>query len=384
MASNKRSAEDAELSREAWEELKEALDQRDREKANRIIAKFPKALDECLYVAVVNEPIDRIQELLEVGANPHGGEGDVTTISTALSYSYIDEQQMEKRDYSKIIMLLIEHSTDIDAPLYNSPDSTRATALHGIIELADHECDAPPFDERDYQFTLLDLVYKVLAKGATIDKATVNGTTALHIAVQDESIHHIAEYLFSKGASLTIANKEGDTAISLAEEAGNTSLLKFLKERNNRPRAATTALLIPLYIRFLEAVLDQLREAEWMCDTDIENRQQFAALSLALYPSAAEERSNVETWRIALSILYNKFKYETVLGEDEDGTSLSLVSANIPFVPPALLGEELAWVEPFTDVATPDLVQTYQKMLEGHDGVEDFIRALTKIVDGLV
>jgi hypothetical protein len=382
MTSTKRSAEDAELSREAWEELKEALDERDREKAKKIIAKFPEALDECLYVAVNNEPVDRIQELLELGANPYGGVGNVTTISSALSYSYIYERGMENRDYSKIIMLLIEHSTDIDAPLYNSPESACATALHGMIELADHECDAPPFYERGYQFTLLDLVYKVLEKGATIDKTTIDGTTALHMAARDESIRHIAEYLFTKGASLTIANKKGETVISLAKEAGNTSLIEFFQERDHRPRAATTAVLIPLYIRFIEAVLDRLREAEWMCDTDIENMQQFAALSLALYPSAAEERGRVEYWRIALSILYNKYKYETLLGEDE-GESLSLVSANIPFVPPTLLGEELAWIEPFTDVATPELVRKYQEMLEGHDGVEEFIQALTNIVDEL-
>lgn len=90
----------------------------------------------------------------------------------------------------------------------------------------------------------LAIMNTLLAKGADIDFASSNGTTALMAAARqtDNSLGTTrATLLIGKGAKLGLTNDKGETALMLAAGAGNDRLVKLLIDKGANAQAKNSA-----------------------------------------------------------------------------------------------------------------------------------------------
>lgn len=76
----------------------------------------------------------------------------------------------------------------------------------------------------------LDLVKKLVACGAEIDKKTLKGNTALKNAAE-EGHYAVVEYLLDRGADIFSVNVSGHTVLEAAESEGRLAVAKLLRER---------------------------------------------------------------------------------------------------------------------------------------------------------
>ena len=219
----------------------------------------------------------------------------------------------------------------------------------------------------------MKIISKIVQKGANVNAVCNKGQNVLHIATEQDN-DLVAMYLFTKGASATLADKDGNTALSLAKDNENDELLSFFEERASGPRTATTDVLVPLFVRFVQCVLDGIESdyEDWLVDNPpctggpdniseaTAGAHNFAAFAISLCPPI-DQRGDVDAWRLSLSLLYNKDKHNTFLGDD---SCLNTFDGD-DFSPPPLSGEERAWIDPFLDVLTSEMVQKYEAVHAG-------------------
>lgn len=83
-----------------------------------------------------------------------------------------------------------------------------------------------------------DVIRFLKSQGADFETVDDEGNTPLLIAVKRNN-HRLAHHLAEQGANVNAANKQGKTALRLAEEVGAIELIRFL-ERNGGVRSAPT------------------------------------------------------------------------------------------------------------------------------------------------
>jgi len=95
-----------------------------------------------------------------------------------------------------------------------SADTTQRDESNEVLLLAAQQGD-------------LVLLNKALARGADVNAATSNGTTALLLAVQRGEAD-IVDTLIAHGANLEARRADGQTALSLAERGGQFHIVRIL------------------------------------------------------------------------------------------------------------------------------------------------------------
>ena len=73
----------------------------------------------------------------------------------------------------------------------------------------------------------VEVVEKLLGKGADVNLADKNGNTALIWAANNGKVE-VVEKLLAKGADVNLANKDGYTALMLAASNGKVEVVKLL------------------------------------------------------------------------------------------------------------------------------------------------------------
>ncbi len=182
--------------------------------------------------------LEGISQLIDAGADVDArDEAGSTALVLAASF----------RDYEDVVELLISKGADV-----NAPDGKGHTPLmvavsvskKGTELLLSKGADVTPRCEDDASAFLhwamghlegqdrIDVAELLLAKGADINDALggSGGTTALMIAVRSNDLE-LAKFLVSRGANLDATrNRDGKTALALAEKEGNAEIVAFLKE----------------------------------------------------------------------------------------------------------------------------------------------------------
>jgi ankyrin repeat protein len=88
-------------------------------------------------------------------------------------------------------------------------------------------------DEEDMDLEkCLALVKRLLEAGADPERQDENTYTALMYAVSNH-YNDIAKVLIEAGASMESETYDGDTAMDMAERAGNTYILEYVQNRNS-------------------------------------------------------------------------------------------------------------------------------------------------------
>lgn len=149
------------------------------------------------------------------------------------------------RDYEDVVELLVSRGADV-----NVPDSKGRTPLMAAVSvskkgtelLLSKGADIKPRSEGGATAFLhwamghlegqerVDVAELLLSNGADIDDALDAGTTAVMIAVRSNDLE-LVKFLVSRGANLDATrNRDGKTALALAEKAGNAEIVAFLKQ----------------------------------------------------------------------------------------------------------------------------------------------------------
>jgi Ankyrin repeats (many copies) len=267
----------------------------------------------------------------------------------------------------RILWLLLHHNNDVNAP--TAPRGS--TCLHlSVMIYEDCFCEGDEELTKDWFYFPIDMIgYLCKERHASLDIQDCEGKTALHHAVSCGA-NEIAQYLFTEGASVTIKDKYGNTPLSLAEE--NAELSAFFAERGNKASPPTVSSFKCLYRCIFDNLLDILRELlEAFEDKDIRfsdtgrydaiaPSQNMLALALSLLP----KEEDMETWRTAVSILFNRKKLLYSWNSPEDtyfeDSPFSAQNAYGEISIPSLSGEERAWVEPYLKELTPEMLQNFE------------------------
>jgi ankyrin repeat protein len=199
--------------------------------------------------AVVENNLTKVKNLVK--ANPRilgiKSESGETPLYVAIYEGHLD-----------IIKYLVDNGADID-DTYNGESALYVTCKHGShreisIEIIEYlldvvESDEDEDDEDKYinkkgkkgYFTLYiacdkgdhDIVNLLLERGADINQATDDGTTALMAAVQenkDNSHLEIIETLLQAGANTGAEDNEDNTALHYAEENDDAEVIELIMQ----------------------------------------------------------------------------------------------------------------------------------------------------------
>ncbi|XP_071792272.1 protein phosphatase 1 regulatory subunit 12A-like isoform X11 [Asterias amurensis] len=113
-------------------------------------------------------------------------------------------------------------------------------------------------------------VKKMLAKGADINYANVDGLTALHQAVIDEKLEMV-EFLVENGADIEAQDNEGWTALHAAASCGFMDIAQFLIDNRGNVAAVNNEGEIPLDLAEEEDMEEFLQEVIEKKGLDVEN-----------------------------------------------------------------------------------------------------------------
>jgi ankyrin repeat protein len=199
--------------------------------------------------AIVENNLTKVKKLVK--ANPRilgiKSESGETPLYVAIYEGHLE-----------IIQYLVDNGADID-DTYNGESALYITCKHGShreisIEIIEYLLDVVESDEDEYDedkyinkkgkkgyFTLYiacdkgdhDIVNLLLERGADINQATDDGTTALIIAVQenkDNSHLEIIETLLQAGANTGAEDNEDNTALHYAEENDDAEVIELLEQ----------------------------------------------------------------------------------------------------------------------------------------------------------
>jgi ankyrin repeat protein len=92
---------------------------------------------------------------------------------------------------------------------------------------------AVPTKDRGTTPEIIAAVEVVLSTGADINQTGANGDTALHHAVNGRGDLEVVKYMLEHGASLTIKNARGQTALDAAKASrkDRSDIVKYLSAR---------------------------------------------------------------------------------------------------------------------------------------------------------
>ncbi|MEV5024850.1 ankyrin repeat domain-containing protein [Paenibacillus sp. LPE1-1-1.1] len=149
----------------------------------------------------------RLKELLEVNpllSNTENGDG-LTPLGYAAHYGHADA-----------VKLLLEHGADVNALSHSKVSYIPSnTALHAAIA-----------GERD-----MEVIQMLLAHDAKPNIFDSNGHTSLHSAAFHDDHIELIDLLIEYGADIQAKAEGGVTALSLAEEKGNSKAAGRLIEK---------------------------------------------------------------------------------------------------------------------------------------------------------
>lgn len=164
-----------------------------------------------LHYAIIGNQIDTVKFLIKRKAN-------IDATDKLGATPLIDAVQLVRPE---IVAVLADAGASLNV-------RSKLNAL--VTPLVAAAGDPNPTKARDN----LSIMNTLLAKGADIDFASSNGTTALMAAARqtDNSQGYArASLLISKGAKLDLTNDKGETALMLAAGAGNEKLVKLLMDK---------------------------------------------------------------------------------------------------------------------------------------------------------
>ena len=150
-------------------------------------------------------------------------------------------------NHCRIVKMLLYHGAKI-----NDITSSKLSPLHiavsnrrrNIFELLmKHRAEVNP--EENFQdktplfmaveYGCVDFVRSLLNRGASIEKATLRGTTLLHVAVRlahTEMVHLVLEYS-TMDLLRTKSNLEGKTAMELARDLQNYKIANLIEQKSD-------------------------------------------------------------------------------------------------------------------------------------------------------
>lgn len=215
-----------------------------------------------LGIAAKNGHHDVVKLLLNKGAVPDRRGGFALT--TAL---------METRSIA-VATLLLEHGADINA-----------ADLGGLTALMFNASDG-----------CLDMVRFLLSRGANVNALNAAGDTALMCAAQytplgknDPQPSFIRDYpgvlreLLAHGADLSVRNREGFTALALADDCYHEELAHILREAGaSEPTVEIDSEVLAAIIAMFRKVLDDSGRFSSGLHLDVNNARKSVRLSIAL------------------------------------------------------------------------------------------------------
>ena len=107
--------------------------------------------------------------------------------------------------------------------------------------------------------TMVFFALMLLEKGASMSIRDRNGRTALHVAVRRGNVD-LAKAMLSKGAPLNVADNEGRTALHMAVNCGNVDLVKAMLSKGATVNAADNDGRTPLFITLVGENLRDIRD----------------------------------------------------------------------------------------------------------------------------
>src|SRR3989475_11725792 len=215
-------AKGADVRAESAKALREAVNADNLEVFRLLLSKGadPNGKDESgesVLMAVVRyDSIETIQALLEAGADVKAVDKDQQTI---LMRAARTDYRSATADRITLLKLLIDRGADVRAT-----DSTGRTALHWSVEQVMTEGGG--FTARP------EVVRFLLDNGAEVNAQDYLGQTALmKIVAAWKSPIAIPQLLIERGASLSLGDKDGVTALMLSAEKGRSDLVRLLLEK---------------------------------------------------------------------------------------------------------------------------------------------------------
>ncbi|XP_067097883.1 LOW QUALITY PROTEIN: ankyrin repeat and SOCS box protein 2-like, partial [Osmerus mordax] len=164
-----------------------------------------------LLLAVARNKVDRVQCLLEKGANPNSPNKEKETpLATACEGGHVD-----------MVRLLLRYGAEV-----NNTCIYGWTALHQTVCRDDVE---------------------VLRDAARISPANLNGITPLFLAAQGSQLDAL-RFLVESGADINTAVSDGTTALCEACRSGHEKVVQLLLSQNADPNKPGRERLLPLHI----------------------------------------------------------------------------------------------------------------------------------------
>ena len=148
-----------------------------------------------LHMAAGNGDVDRVKELLTMGAHVNGADGRG---ATPLHYAVLGGS-------TEAVKLLLDAGASV-----NAHDQGARTPLHAAAYSGSPE-----------------IMSTLIEAGASVKTADDTGATPLHLAVMEANVD-AARVLLQNGARADVKNNEGQTPLSLARESENQELINLL------------------------------------------------------------------------------------------------------------------------------------------------------------
>ncbi|KAI9124788.1 hypothetical protein K1719_004115 [Acacia pycnantha] len=240
------------------------------------------------------QPVVKAADLFKAAEN-----GDVATfqslspenLSKALSLRNEDERSLlhvaASSGHTQVVKILA--SAVGSTKVINSADEEGWAPIHAAASIGN-----------------LEIVDKLLDKGADVNLQNNGGRTAFHYAAS-KGWMKIAEILISYGAKINVKDKVGSTPLHRAAGSGNSEMCEFLIEEGADVHATDRAGQTPL----MNAVIFQNREVAFLlirygADLDAQDKEGYTVLGRAsneLRPTLVEAAKTRDS-NLLLSLLW--------------------------------------------------------------------------------
>lgn len=187
-----------------------------------------KDLEHELVMAVRNDNLAQVKDLIAQGANPNGREGIVAPI-------------IEFEDNYEILKALIDAKADVNATAIGLSSIIIKTAakkdpkyLKLVLESGADLKITNQYGENALLVAVkkrrLENVKILLEQDIDINYADHEGRTAIYNAVKSNNLE-IVKLILSKNPDLSIKDNKGKTVLQLAEENGNKEISDAVKQQ---------------------------------------------------------------------------------------------------------------------------------------------------------